>query len=67
MDGDTLYVDRAALREALDSVSGFEGIIGTITCDDFGDCGTGRGTIQLHADSSITRPSELPIVHSGGA
>ena len=67
VDGDTLYVDRAALREALDGVSGFEGLIGTITCDDFGDCGTGRGTIQLHADSSITRPSELPIVYSGGA
>ena len=39
VDGDTLYVDRAALREALDSTAGFQGIIGTLACDDFGDCG----------------------------
>ena len=40
VDGDTLYIDHAALRDALDGTAGFQGIIGTMTCDDFGDCGT---------------------------
>ena len=39
-DGDTLYIDRAKLREALTGTTGFSGIIGTISCDEFGDCGT---------------------------
>ena len=38
----TLMIDRAGIREYLDSVSGFEGIIGTISCDEFGDCGSQR-------------------------
>ncbi len=63
VDGDTLYVDRAALREALNSTADFQGIIGTLTCDDFGDCGTRRIVIHLHEDSSVTDPSLLPIVY----
>ena len=65
VDGDTLYIDQAALRNALDGTIGFQGIIGTMTCDDFGDCGTGRNVIRLHADSSVTDPSLLPIVYKG--
>jgi branched-chain amino acid transport system substrate-binding protein len=65
VDGETLYIDRAALRDALDGTAGFQGIIGTLTCDDFGDCGTGRSVIHLHADSSVTDPSLLPIVYKG--
>ncbi len=64
-DGDTLYIDRAALRDALDGTAGFQGILGTLTCDDFGDCGTGRSVIHLHEDSSVTDPSLLPIVYKG--
>ena len=62
VDGDTLYIDHAALRGALDGTVDFQGIIGTMTCDDFGDCGTGRSVVHLHADSSVTDPSLLPIV-----
>ena len=40
-DGDTLFIDRARLREALTSTTGFGGITGAISCDEFGDCGTG--------------------------
>ena len=60
-DGDTLHIDRAALRDALDGTEGFQGILGTLTCDDFGDCGTNRSVIRLHTDSSVTDPSLLPI------
>ena len=63
VDGDTLHVDRAALREALDGTADFQGIIGTLACDDFGDCGTRRSVIHLHEDSSVTDPSLLPIVY----
>ena len=60
-DGDALHIDRAALRDALDGTEGFQGILGTLTCDDFGDCGTNRSVIRLHTDSSVTDPSLLPI------
>ena len=64
-DGDTLHIDRTALRDALDGTAGFQGILGTLTCDDFGDCGTGRSVIRLHEDSSVTDPSLPPIVYKG--
>ena len=65
VDGDTLHIDRAALRDALDDTADFKGIIGTLACDDFGDCGTGRSVIHLHEDSSVTDPSLLPILYKG--
>jgi branched-chain amino acid transport system substrate-binding protein len=34
----TLLIGRQALRDALYATSGFEGITGTLTCDEFGDC-----------------------------
>ena len=63
-DGDTLYIDRAKLREVLAGVTGFRGIIGAISCDDFGDCSTGRVQIAHHTDSSVTDVAELPVVYS---
>ena len=62
-DGDELRIDRGKLREALTGISGFSGIIGSITCDEFGDCGTGRVHISHHTDSSVTAPEELPVVY----
>ena len=64
-DGDTLHIDRAALRDALDGTAGFQGILGTLTCDDFGDCGIRRSVVHLYEDTSITDPSRLPIVYEG--
>ena len=61
--GDTLYIDRSKLREALTGFSGFMGIIGGISCDEFGDCGTGRVRISHHSDSGMTDIAELPVVH----
>ena len=63
VDEDTLYIDRAKLREALTGFSDFNGIIGVIACDEFGDCGTGRVQISHHRDSSMTDISKLPVVH----
>ena len=62
-DGDTLHVDRAKVREALTALDGFGGIIGTISCDDFGDCGVGSVQISHHTDSAVTDVAELPVVH----
>ena len=61
--GDTLLIDRAKLRQALTNIAGFSGIIGNISCDEFGDCGTGRLHISHHTDSSVTDVAELPVVY----
>lgn len=37
-DDGTLYIPRQALRDALYATEGFEGLTGTLTCDDVGDC-----------------------------
>lgn len=62
-EGDYLYLDRAKLREALTATEGFESVIGTITCDEFGDCGTGLINIYHHSDSGVTDVAELAVVY----
>ena len=37
-DGDTLYIPRTALRDAIGATSGLVGITGSITCNATGDC-----------------------------
>jgi branched-chain amino acid transport system substrate-binding protein len=37
--GDTLYIGRQALRDALYATKDFDGITGTLTCNEYGDCG----------------------------
>lgn len=34
----TLLIGRQALRDALFATSGFQGVTGTLTCDEYGDC-----------------------------
>ncbi len=36
-DGDTLVIDMQALRDELHSIT-YEGLTGTLSCDEFGDC-----------------------------
>ena len=48
-EGGKLHIDRVALREEIAATTDFQGIIGTLTCDEFGDCGTGRVNIYYHA------------------
>ena len=62
-DDGKLYVDRAALRRELHATSGFQGLLGTLNCDEFGDCGTGRVNIYHHTDLNITDPAQLPVVY----
>ena len=62
-DGGTLRVDRAALREQLGATEGFRGLIGVLSCDEFGDCGTGRVNIYHHTDTGITDTAKLPVVY----
>lgn len=61
MDGDNLVIDRAGVREFLDGIRGYEGIIGTINCDDFGDCGSQKITIIEHLSSSDLEASKANV------
>ena len=63
MDGDELVIDRQALRDALYSAS-FNGLIGSIDCDEFGDCGAGEIQIILHTDSTVTDATQIPTVYT---
>ncbi len=38
----TLHIGRQALRDALYATSGFQGLTGSLTCDEYGDCGAIR-------------------------
>ena len=38
--GTTLYIPRSALKDAIFATSGYQGLIGTITCTPLGDCAT---------------------------
>ncbi|MDE0143469.1 MAG: branched-chain amino acid ABC transporter substrate-binding protein [Caldilineaceae bacterium] len=61
-DGDTLFIDRARLREALTATTGFNGIVGPISCDGFGDCGTGLILISHYTDPAVNDITQLPVV-----
>ena len=61
-EGNKLYIDRAALRAQVGATA-INGLVGTVSCDAFGDCGTGRMNIYHHTDTSITDVSRLPVVY----
>ena len=61
--GGRLSIDRAALREELGETEGFQGLLGRLTCDEFGDCGTGHVNIYHHTDPTITDPTDLETVY----
>jgi CubicO group peptidase (beta-lactamase class C family) len=62
-DGGTLVIDRAGVREHLNSVTDYSGIIGLITCDAFGDCGSQKITVIGHADSGDVAASNANVVY----
>ena len=49
-DDGTLHIDRQALRDALYATSGYEGMTGTLTCNEFGDCGAPGISVYQNAD-----------------
>ena len=61
--GNSLLIDRAGVREYLDGVAGYAGIIGAITCDDFGDCGVPRIEVIQHLDSTDIPASRANAVY----
>jgi branched-chain amino acid transport system substrate-binding protein len=60
--GDTMYIDRARLRDAVGATN-IRGLIGTVSCDAFGDCGTGRMNIYHHTDTGVTDIARVPVVY----
>ena len=60
VDG-TLYIDRQTLREELHRTS-FDGITGSITCDEYGDCGAQRIAVVQHTDSRDVEAGKNNVV-----
>jgi branched-chain amino acid transport system substrate-binding protein len=47
-DDGSVVIDRQALRDALYAVEGFQGLTGSLTCNEFGDCADPRISIFLN-------------------
>jgi branched-chain amino acid transport system substrate-binding protein len=45
-DDGTIHIGRQALRDALFATSGFVGITGTLTCNEFGDCANAQISVS---------------------
>ena len=63
-DDGTMYVDRQELRNELTATSGFSGVIGTLECDAFGDCGSQAISIVRHDDPSDPEVGKANVVYS---
>ena len=53
-DDGTLHIDREALRNKVAETSGFEGLTGTLTCDDFGDCAAAKIDVVQNTEAQET-------------
>ena len=62
-EGGTLLIDRAALRAAVDATM-FDGIIGPVSCDAYGDCGAGKITVVHHTDSGDIEAGKQNVIFS---
>ena len=49
----TLYIPRQAFRDAMFATSGFEGLTGSLTCDEFGDCADPAITVSQITDGAF--------------
>jgi branched-chain amino acid transport system substrate-binding protein len=54
-DGGTTYIPRTALKDAFFATEGFEGITGTLTCDENGDCADARISVSEVQDGAFER------------
>ena len=61
--GGTVYIDRQRLRDELDQTS-MDGIIGSISCDRFGDCGAQLITVVQNADPRDVESGKNNVVFS---
>jgi branched-chain amino acid transport system substrate-binding protein len=51
----TLFIPRTALRDAFLATSGFEGITGTLACDENGDCADAKISVSQVQDGAYVR------------
>ncbi len=51
----TTYIPRTALRDAFFSIEGFEGITGTLTCDENGDCADAKISVSEVQNGEFVR------------
>jgi ABC-type branched-subunit amino acid transport system substrate-binding protein len=56
----SLVIGRKDLRATL-RTTGFEGMSGTVRCDEFGDCAGTKGQIRLHSDPTLRSLDDLEI------
>lgn len=54
-EGGTLYIPRTALRDAFLATSGYDGITGTLTCDEYGDCADAKISVSQVQDGEYVR------------
>ena len=64
-DGGVLMIDRAGVREFLNNVDGYQGLIGQISCDEFGDCGSQKITVVHHPSTDVDATMDN-VVYAGG-
>ena len=61
----TLHIGRQALRDALYATSGFEGVTGRFTCDEFGDCGTNKlSVVRLDGTTANVEAVQSNVVYN---
>jgi branched-chain amino acid transport system substrate-binding protein len=51
----TLLIGRQALRDALYATSGYEGVTGTLTCSEFGDCADAKISVSKIENGEFVR------------
>jgi branched-chain amino acid transport system substrate-binding protein len=54
-EGGSLFIPRTALRDAFFASSGYEGITGTLTCDENGDCADAKISVSQVQDGAYVR------------
>jgi len=61
-DNGSLIISRAGIRTYLNSVSNFSGLIGTLSCDAFGDCGSQKITVIQNTTPDDVAASKENVV-----
>jgi len=61
-DAGQLVINKAGVRSYINALRGYSGLIGTINCDDFGDCGSQKITVIGHESASDIEASKANVV-----
>jgi len=61
-DNGTLIISRAGVRAYLNGVSNFSGLIGTLSCDNYGDCGSQKITVIQNTTPDDVAASKENVV-----